>query len=454
MCTLHQGAFPERPGRISPLKIGLVVDYLFLRQYPRGIHIHTPTHTHNHTIAQASITLSQVNDLASIVDFPVCIGPAIAEIDNLNMAPTTSSVVLMTFLDVLGVAAAQDAGLDMTTFQRMHPGGSLGKRSNHQIEAVVIVASGSGSRLMPMTGHIPKILVSVTGQPFLHRLLDYYRQLSNHVILVVQSAHARLVEFYASLYLKDRDTCSSLQVDVRTYDKLNGTATTLASTLSSELGRNLLITWCDIVPREVLPPKAFERTTVFLHGNECRYTATRDGALKQLKEGTGGGVIGMWMVRNFRGIRHFIEGQDIADVFVENFGAFGTYEIQSLVDIGDRAKYDAVHGVEKEIGSSGETEEDKKKDRAKGALGPCRFFNRVELLQPASSSSALAVEEGSHGYEVEVVRKFALTSHAELLQAREIAWYKEVVERCPAGKKPRVSVSHVRRRRGEWKKGG
>jgi hypothetical protein len=100
----------------------------------------------------------------------------------------------------------------------------------------------------------------------------------------------------------------------------------------------MLITWCDIVPCEILPPKAFERTTVFLHGNECRYTVTRDGVLRQLKEGTGGGVIGMWMVRNFRGIRHFKEGQDIADVFVENFGAFGTHEIRSFVDIGDRAE--------------------------------------------------------------------------------------------------------------------
>ena len=95
--------------------------------------------------------------------------------------------------------------------------------------------------------------------------------------------------------------------------------------------------------------------------------------------------------------------QDIADVFVENFGAFGTYEIQSLVDIGDRAKYDVVHGVKRGSGSSEEGEGDKKKGSAKGALGPCRFFNRVELLQPASSSSAFAVDEGRHGYEVEVV---------------------------------------------------
>ena len=146
----------------------------------------------------------------------------------------------------------------------------------------------------------------------------------------------------------------------------------------------------------------------------------------------------MWMVRNFRGVRHFVEGQDIADVFVENFGAFGTHEIQTLVDIGDRAKYDAVHGVKSER----EGEGNKKMDSTKDALGPCRFFNRVELLQPApaSSSSAVVVEEGRQDYEVDVVRKFALTPHAQLLQSREIAWYKEVVERCPAGKELRLCV--------------
>lgn len=146
----------------------------------------------------------------------------------------------------------------------------------------------------------------------------------------------------------------------------------------------------------------------------------------------------MWMVRNYTGIRHFVEGQDLADVFVENFGACGTYEIASLVDIGDRAKYDAAHGLDEGRGTSGE-----RKGERKGALGPCRFFNRVELLQPAaslSSSFACVLEEGRHGHEGEVVRKFALTPYAELLQRREIAWYKEVVKRCPAGKRLRLCM--------------
>lgn len=382
------------------------------------------TNHHYRRPSQVSVSLTSKNTLSSIADFSLCVLPpsaegSLVEIDNLNMAPTTTSVLLMAFLDTLGVLVAQQSGLDMHTFQLMHPGGSLGASSRHAVDAVVIVASGSGSRLMPMTAHIPKVLVSVLGRPFLFHLLDYHARMSPRVVVVVQSHHAELVAHYTRLYASQLRTggVAMPKIEVRMYDHLNGTAATLASTLNHlEHGNNLLITWCDIVPREPLPSEALGRTTVFLHGTACRYTATAAGELR-VTPCADGGVVGMWMIRNFRGLHHYREGQDLADVFVENFGGFRTFEIKDLLDIGDLQKYNATHngvgGMDKDAGT-------------------CRFFNFVQLVIPTSDGETIGAR--TFPRTTEIVRKTALTKHAQVLQTRELAWYAEVQARIPRGK--------------------
>ncbi len=331
-----------------------------------------------------AITLKKENRLARIVDFHICLAAntQIYEIDNLNMAPSTTSVILMTFLDILGIDIAQQKGLSMGVFQKMHPGGSLGLKSENPVDAVVIVASGSGTRLRPRTDTIPKVLVSINGKPFLHHMLDYYcTHVTNNFIIVVQPCYIDLVQFYIDIYPGAKG-----DISIRSYSRTDGTAATIAGSLhSADLGKNLLITWCDIVPMEPLDLSKLTDTTVFTHGDECRYTA-QNGVIKHVK--SGGNVVGIWYIQKYRGIRFFKEGQDIADVFVENAGSFKTYELRTLMDMGDEEKYQKIV-------------------KAASTAIPCRYFNKVEVIG-------------------DIVRKTALTNEARKLQERELAWYNMV----------------------------
>ncbi|KAI9028707.1 hypothetical protein DFJ74DRAFT_499480 [Hyaloraphidium curvatum] len=356
---------------------------------------------------QVAITLQPGGPLASACDFSACMSEkGFVEIDNINMAPTVSSAALMAFLDVLGVAVAQAKGVSSSTFQRRHPAGLLGKSSSRAVDAVVLVASGAATRLYPMTKDVPKPLVPLDGRPLLDHILDAYGTVTERAIIIVRPAHADLTQFYADAYLAARKNDASAggirSIEIRTYDRIDGTAATVAHTLGrKDWGSNLLIAWGDIVPEapsaDALRTCLGQRhTTVFVHGDQCRYLA-RDGRLDKLPDGRGGNVVGLYLVHGFRGLRHWTDGEDVADVFVDNFGAFETVALPGLLDVGDAAKYAAA------IKAAG---------AARGGADDMvsRPFNRVERV-------------GDSG-----VRKTALTDPARALQARELAWYDAVKE--------------------------
>ena len=49
----------------------------------------------------------------------------------------------------------------------------------------VVVAAGIGSRLLPLTGELPKCMLEVQSRPLLHRALDTFRELGIHKSVVV-----------------------------------------------------------------------------------------------------------------------------------------------------------------------------------------------------------------------------------------------------------------------------
>lgn len=81
------------------------------------------------TIVQIALTMNQNNKLQNYVNYHFQItNEGITEIDDINMAPTVSSVIFMMLLDSLGVYIAENNNLTKEKFQLNHPGGSLGKR--------------------------------------------------------------------------------------------------------------------------------------------------------------------------------------------------------------------------------------------------------------------------------------------------------------------------------------
>ena len=105
----------------------------------------------------------------------------IEEADNFNVVPSVSSVIFMMFLDLLGVYIAENNNITVEKFQLNHPGGVLGKKTKNKIDYVVIVASGKGSRLNPLTKYIPKILVTVNNKPFIESLIEYWQNYAKNI---------------------------------------------------------------------------------------------------------------------------------------------------------------------------------------------------------------------------------------------------------------------------------
>ena len=53
--------------------------------------------------------------------------PLVSEADHLDLAPTSSSVCFLSFLQALAVQLASEAGLTAPAFRRTHPGGTIGQ---------------------------------------------------------------------------------------------------------------------------------------------------------------------------------------------------------------------------------------------------------------------------------------------------------------------------------------
>jgi HAD superfamily hydrolase (TIGR01509 family) len=278
-------------------------------------------------IFQIAVTLNDNNHIKEYTNFNFVIGNNIREIDNINMAPTTSSVIFMMFLDMLGVYLSDENQLSVEKFQLYHPGGVLGKKSTKILDYVVIVASGLGTRLYPLTLHIPKILVTFKNETFIETLIKYWKQYTDNIIIVYNSQFKSLIEFYTNNYSN---------IKLIPFDETTGTADTINKTITNEYyGKNILFSWCDIIPDQTIDLNKLNQTTIFTYGNQCRYLAK----VNQIIKISNGNVIGIYYIKNYQGVNKYNIGDDICDNFKNNFGDFNIYSLDKLVDIGDMDKF-------------------------------------------------------------------------------------------------------------------
>jgi D-arabinose 5-phosphate isomerase GutQ/beta-phosphoglucomutase-like phosphatase (HAD superfamily)/NDP-sugar pyrophosphorylase family protein len=281
----------------------------------------------NFNVLQICFTIKMNNDIKKYVDFHynLAIQP-ILEIDTINMAPTTSSILFMTLLDIIGVKLGEEKGLTIEKFRLTHPGGELGKITNNIIDYVVIVASGAGTRLMPLSRYIPKILITFNNKPFIQHMIEYWQTYNKKIILIINSSYYDLVKFYVSDYFDVKIIC---------FDGITGTADTIHKSITEEYyNKNILFTWCDILPNHSIDLQKLNDTTIFTYGNECRYITSNNSVIKN----NNGNIIGIYYIKNYIGINKYVIGDDICDVFNSNFSNFYEYNLTSLTDIGDLVK--------------------------------------------------------------------------------------------------------------------
>jgi beta-phosphoglucomutase-like phosphatase (HAD superfamily)/thiamine kinase-like enzyme len=203
------------------------------------------------------------------------------------------------------------------------------------VDYVAIVASGEGTRLMPLTKDIPKLLVCVKNESILNNIVQYWKNYTKKFIIVIHSKYNRMIKFYMDL-LKVEYTI--INVNIR---KGQENSYTIYCAFKSDeyVGKKILITWCDIYPCSSIPLSVLGDTNViFTYKNFGRYDAYDNKIIKK----PFGNVIGIYYFASFKHITQFEESMDICDCYSNHYAEFNTYEIEDLVDIGDMDKLDSL----------------------------------------------------------------------------------------------------------------
>ncbi len=199
------------------------------------------------------------------------------------------------------------------------------------LDYLVICASGKGTRLLPITRDIPKLLVNVDNLNILNKIIDYWKKYTNKYVIIIDSKYNEIVDFYLKI--------TGIQYEIVNVDCYNGeeNSYTLHNALSDTKYSNkkILITWCDIYPDSIIPEKVFDdKNIIFTYKNYGRYDAIDNKIIKKPY----GNIIGIYYFSSFNHITDFEPKMDICDCYKKNFGDFITYEIENLTDIGDYQK--------------------------------------------------------------------------------------------------------------------
>jgi len=200
--------------------------------------------------------------------------------------------------------------------------------SKKPIDTVVICASGKGTRLMPLTKHIPKYLVNPDNFNILTHIVKYWASYTEHIAVIIEEKYAAITDYYLK-QLEVSYTIIHVNIDMQ------GNAYTLYTGLKDIYDhQRVLITWCDIFPARPIPESAFSGTVIFTHGNDCRYNI-KDNLIA---EQAGGNIIGIYYFDDFVKMNYANESEDIINVLQSYYPVVGSYEIEELVDVGDMVK--------------------------------------------------------------------------------------------------------------------
>lgn len=199
------------------------------------------------------------------------------------------------------------------------------------LDYVGIVASGEGSRLLPITYNIPKLLVPYKNIPLLSHIINYWKDYTNNFVIVINSKYNNLIIFYLNFL--------DIQYEIINIDITNKyeNSYTIHNAFKNNkfYNKKILLTWCDIFPESKIPYNVFSNNNIiFTYKNYGRYNADADEITKQSL----GNIIGIYYFHNFKNIEVFDNTMDICDCYSTNFGKYVTYEIDNLIDIGDMDK--------------------------------------------------------------------------------------------------------------------
>ena len=208
---------------------------------------------------------------------------------------------------------------------------------------VLIVASGKSSRLSNYTkDYIPKYLLNIDNYPALVTIINYWKKYAKRFFLIINEKFNVLTKFTIDNFLIDLKE----NIFILNYNNQDGTAFTIDYAYKNYLINyeinNLLITWCDILPKEELNLHHFKMYNkdinnlfVFTYGNNCRYLLENNKITKNEE----GNIIGIYYIENLKyNLLNIEKNKDIVEYF-NDFNNIYEYELKDLLDFGDENKY-------------------------------------------------------------------------------------------------------------------
>lgn len=231
---------------------------------------------------------------------------------------------------------------------------------------VLIIASGKSSRLINYTkDYIPKYLLNIDNHPALVTIINYWKKYANRFFLVIDEKYNKITNFVIHNFIKSLKD----NIYIYNYNKQDGTGYTIdyiyKKYLEDKNIKNLLITWCDILPKEDINMHHFKNYKknvnnlfIFTYGNNCRYLL-KDNKIKKDNDGN---IIGIYYIENLKyNIKNVEKGKDIVEYF-NYFDNLYEYELENLIDFGDEEKYKLIINLQN----------DKNKIT-------CRSFNDIQI---------------------------------------------------------------------------
>ena len=170
---------------------------------------------------------------------------------------------------------------------------------------IVIVCSGLGTRMGPLTNNLPKCLIPILGEAL---LLKQYKAISPYgkIWLIANSCYERLLEQFCKIH--------NLEIGLLWHDKADGSANAIASTCSFLSGQNILFHWSDLLCETYEPFASLDTNTIGLK-RDANYRYEYNAQTGFLQKGCGE-VAGLYYVKNYKPIRRRKCGTDWADIAI------------------------------------------------------------------------------------------------------------------------------------------
>ena len=282
---------------------------------------------HFKSTTQIALTCNKNSIINDSVDYTFNLTEKLQENGNIQKAPTISSFIFMSFLDTLGIIMSNN-NITSKKFITYHPGGSIGQ--SNKIDFVIISCCGKGTRLSPITNHIPKSLVNIGNDNILTAQIKYWSKYTDKFIIIIDKKYNNIIDYY----FKESNVNYKIK-NVEINNNEENAYTIQKATNSSELiDKSVIITWCDILMTDEIEFNNIKDNIIFTYGDESRYYCEKNNIYKKDK----GNVIGCFYIHKMKKIINNNISNDICDVFLENFKTFNVYELSNLIDVGDMNK--------------------------------------------------------------------------------------------------------------------